>query len=366
MCGTPGRRWRAAPTLVRAAGGTVIATAEIYDRMEAIVDAGRAELRARRIQGARELSRRRLSAVPIGRADRVVLSQAPRAAGARCGRRSTICTVASITCTRPPIPSTSSAGSRDPADREVVGFCAAGLAFGRVASVLQSIESLLARDGAAAGGVRARASTRPRERRGSSRWCIAGFAAATWSRCCSSCSGCCASHGSIEAFFAAGDDPAAPDVARRSIRSRRARCETDLRAAYGPRLPTRAGVCYFFPRPSGRQRLQAAQPVSALDGSPRRDRPRRVAVAAAVAADRAARHARHPARPVPAADAPRQPGLEDGRRTSRRRCGRIDPAGPGALRLLAVPRRHDERVRLQPRAARLAVPAARRVPTARS
>src|SRR5687768_11910465 len=32
----------------------------------------------------------------------------------------------------------------DPADREVVGFCAAGLAFGRVASVLNSIESLLA------------------------------------------------------------------------------------------------------------------------------------------------------------------------------------------------------------------------------
>src|SRR6187402_452913 len=31
-----------------------------------------------------------------------------------------------------------------PADREVVGFCAAALAFGRVASVLQSIESLLA------------------------------------------------------------------------------------------------------------------------------------------------------------------------------------------------------------------------------
>jgi hypothetical protein len=30
-----------------------------------------------------------------------------------------------------------------PADREVVGFCAAALAFGRVASVLQSIEALL-------------------------------------------------------------------------------------------------------------------------------------------------------------------------------------------------------------------------------
>ena len=32
----------------------------------------------------------------------------------------------------------------DPADREVVGFCAAALAFGRVASVLQSIERLVA------------------------------------------------------------------------------------------------------------------------------------------------------------------------------------------------------------------------------
>ena len=33
---------------------------------------------------------------------------------------------------------------KSPADREVAGFCAAALAFGRVASVLQSIESLLA------------------------------------------------------------------------------------------------------------------------------------------------------------------------------------------------------------------------------
>jgi len=31
-----------------------------------------------------------------------------------------------------------------PADREVIGFCAAALAFGRVASVLQSIERLAA------------------------------------------------------------------------------------------------------------------------------------------------------------------------------------------------------------------------------
>ena len=42
-----------------------------------------------------------------------------------------------------------------PEDREVVGFCAAGLAFGRVASVLHSIESLLAVMGVPARGVRA-------------------------------------------------------------------------------------------------------------------------------------------------------------------------------------------------------------------
>ena len=36
----------------------------------------------------------------------------------------------------------------DPADREVAGFCAAALAFGRVASVLQSIERLFAVMGA--------------------------------------------------------------------------------------------------------------------------------------------------------------------------------------------------------------------------
>ena len=44
----------------------------------------------------------------------------------------------------------------DPADREVVGFCAAALAFGRVASVLQSIERLVAVIGRVARGVRAR------------------------------------------------------------------------------------------------------------------------------------------------------------------------------------------------------------------
>ena len=66
-CATPARRSRAAR---RSRGGRriVIATAEIYDRMEAVVDGGRAERCARRIQGAGELSGRDLPgqvAVPI-------------------------------------------------------------------------------------------------------------------------------------------------------------------------------------------------------------------------------------------------------------------------------------------------------------
>jgi uncharacterized protein (TIGR02757 family) len=56
--------------------------------------------------------------------------------------------------------------------------------------------------------------------------------------------------GSIEKFFLAGDDPSTPDVgAALDAFSARA-LQTNLRAAYGGRMPTRAGVCYFFPRPA--------------------------------------------------------------------------------------------------------------------
>jgi uncharacterized protein (TIGR02757 family) len=55
--------------------------------------------------------------------------------------------------------------------------------------------------------------------------------------------------GTIESFFARGDDPAASDVGTAlEVFSRRA-LDTNLRPAYG-RVPARPGVCYFFPRPS--------------------------------------------------------------------------------------------------------------------
>jgi uncharacterized protein (TIGR02757 family) len=139
-------------------------------------------------------------------------------------------------------------------DREIVGFIAAALAFGRVLSVLQSIERVLAvigpepaayvrrfdarRDGPAFAGI-------------VHRWTReADIVALLWllrqmvDR-----------SASVEGFFLDGDDDASEDVAA-ALDSFSARAlALDLTAAYG-RVPDpstgsgRAGVCYFFPRPS--------------------------------------------------------------------------------------------------------------------
>jgi uncharacterized protein (TIGR02757 family) len=137
--------------------------------------------------------------------------------------------------------------SRDD-DREIVGFIAAALAFGRVSSVLQSIERVLAvmgpgpaaylrgfdarRDGPAFAGI-------------VHRWTrAADIVAMLWllrqmiDR-----------SGSVEGFFLEGYDAAADDVAD-ALDSFSTRAMTlDLKSAYG-RVPRRPGVCYFFPRPS--------------------------------------------------------------------------------------------------------------------
>jgi len=137
---------------------------------------------------------------------------------------------------------------REPADREVVGFCAAGLAFGRVASVLNSIESLLevmgphpaafvrnfdpAKDGPALAPL-------------VHRWIRGRDLAALMlvlQRMLRDA-------GSIERFFVAGDDPAAPDIGPAMNAFSTRALDIDLRPAYG-RVPKRAGVCYFFPRPA--------------------------------------------------------------------------------------------------------------------
>jgi uncharacterized protein (TIGR02757 family) len=139
-----------------------------------------------------------------------------------------------------------------PDDREVVAFCAAALAFGRVASVLQSIERLVGimggrpadyvrqfepkRDAVAFAGLVHRWI---RER---------DLVALVWllrqmlERA-----------GTIEAFFLEGYDEGAADIegALDSFSSRA--MALDLTAAYGRSRRASArprGVAYFFPRPS--------------------------------------------------------------------------------------------------------------------
>ncbi|MCK7461347.1 MAG: hypothetical protein MZU84_04405 [Sphingobacterium sp.] len=75
--------------------------------------------------------------------------------------------------------------------------------------------------------------------------------------------------GTLEQFFLDGDDPAAPDIGP-GLESFCARARAvDVRPAYGLHA-ARPGAHAFFPLPSGGERLQAPQPVPALDGAPRR------------------------------------------------------------------------------------------------
>jgi uncharacterized protein (TIGR02757 family) len=136
-----------------------------------------------------------------------------------------------------------------PDDREVVGFCAAALAFGRVGSVIQSIEALLAVMG-----------PRPAE-------FVRGFDPRVhgvplqplvhrWIRgrdlvaLLLILQRMLREAGSIEQFFVAGDDPTASDVGPALNAFAANALATDLVGAYGRRPPARPGVCYFFPRPA--------------------------------------------------------------------------------------------------------------------
>jgi uncharacterized protein (TIGR02757 family) len=132
-------------------------------------------------------------------------------------------------------------------DREVVAFCAAGLAFGRVSSVMQSISRLVAVMG-----------ERPAD-------FVRGFHPARdaaplrdfvhrWTRGVDVIALLWVLHqmlersGSLESFFLEGDD-GGEDVREALDSFSRRAMALDLRMAYG-RVPARPGVCYFFPRPS--------------------------------------------------------------------------------------------------------------------
>jgi uncharacterized protein (TIGR02757 family) len=136
-----------------------------------------------------------------------------------------------------------------PADQEVIGYCAAALAFGRVASVLNTVETLARVLGPApAAYVREfdPAAPHPELRAMVHRWTRGvDIVALLWllrqmiDR-----------SGSIERFFLEGYDPEATDIGEALDSFSRRALALDLKAVYGRRRPARTGVGYFFPRPS--------------------------------------------------------------------------------------------------------------------
>ncbi len=135
------------------------------------------------------------------------------------------------------------------ADREVAGFCAAALAFGRVASVLNSIDTLFAIMGphpaAFVRGFEPDAS-HPGLRAMVHRWTRgADLVALLWIL-----RQMLERTGSLEGFFLEGYSDADPDVGAALDSFSRRAMALDVRRAYG-RVPRKPGVCYFFPRPSG-------------------------------------------------------------------------------------------------------------------
>jgi uncharacterized protein (TIGR02757 family) len=135
-----------------------------------------------------------------------------------------------------------------PEDLEIVGFCAAALAFGRVQSVLNSIEGLLAVMGPSPSTfVRNFEPARDRQLLDHlvHRWTRGiDLAALIWLL-----RQMLHSHGSIEGFFVEGADPSADTVESALDAFSRRACALNLRAVYGTRIP-KPGVSYFFARPS--------------------------------------------------------------------------------------------------------------------
>lgn len=137
----------------------------------------------------------------------------------------------------------------DPSDREVVAAIASGLAFGRLASVLASVERVLALLGPRPSAYLANLDVRTAREALAPvvhRWTrgddlVALLVVLRDLR---------ARHGSLEGAFLAGDDPSSEDVAPGLEAFCTAACGVDVREAYGGARRGRLGVQYFFPKPS--------------------------------------------------------------------------------------------------------------------
>ncbi len=136
----------------------------------------------------------------------------------------------------------------DPADREIAGFLAAGLAFGRVSSILASLAAVFRLMGPSpAAFVRRFDPGRDAARFAPvvHRWIKGRDLAGVFLILQQMLEAC----GSLERCFLTGDDPRAPDVAPGLEAFCRTAREVDLRPAYGtvPAAPAAHGL---FSRPS--------------------------------------------------------------------------------------------------------------------
>jgi len=133
-------------------------------------------------------------------------------------------------------------------DREVVGFVAAALAFGRVASVLQSVERLLGVMGSSPADYVRTFDPRRESHKFEGlvhRWTRdTDFVALLWLL-----RQMLDDAGSLEGFFVSGVAATAEDVGPALDSFSERALSLDLRSAYR-KVPKRPGVCYFFPRPS--------------------------------------------------------------------------------------------------------------------
>ncbi|MPY89308.1 MAG: TIGR02757 family protein [Luteitalea sp.] len=137
---------------------------------------------------------------------------------------------------------------REVADREIVAFAASALAFGRVASVLASVERLLALMGSSP--ARFVRTFVPREVMDAfaglgHRWTRGEDLVALLLvlRHMVDCAG------SLERYVADDHDPEARDITDAVERFSARACAVDVREVYGKSVP-RQGVRFFFPRPS--------------------------------------------------------------------------------------------------------------------
>jgi uncharacterized protein (TIGR02757 family) len=136
-----------------------------------------------------------------------------------------------------------------PADREIAGFIASGLAFGNVTAVMASAGGVLARLGPSpAAFVRAFKPARDAARFDGfvHRWTRPrDVVALLWVL-----QQMLDRSGSIEDFFLEGDDPEDADITAGLESFSRRALALDLTAVYGRSRPPQTGVPYFFSRPS--------------------------------------------------------------------------------------------------------------------